>query len=208
MTVVNINTERLLDKIRTFLNDPQGGTVNQMNLQSMRTLISEMIALRFWSDEKVCDVTAEVYDGSRERVRIIRMPHPHMIRNPHGVDGASLAEAMESIELMVLTTSDAVRCIAAEVAHQETDREARARHVARCETVRRWGEGLADDMPRLSRMLILFATDGTVPTMLTEEESRALGFEHEFAIDLLTPENADDLTSHLIEMAKEKQSQF
>jgi hypothetical protein len=204
MTVAHLDTERFIDQLRAYLDAPEGGEVNSDTLEATRQIIADLVGLRFARDNKAESVIAEVYDSNRERLRIIRTPHPHKIRDPHGVDGASLAEAMESIELLVLTTSDAVRGIAAEISHQETAREARARHIAMCEPVRRWGESLLHDQPRLARILIGFATEARAPTMLTEDESCCLGFGHTLATQLLDPTRIDDLTAYLIEMARAK----
>jgi hypothetical protein len=204
MTVAHLDTERFIERMRVFLDAPDGGEVTADSLEATRQLVSGLVSLRFGADDRVQNVIAEVYDCSRERLRLIRTPHPHRIRNPHGVDGTSLAEVMDSIELLVLTASDAVRGIAAEVSHQETEREARARHIARCEPVRRWGESLLQDQPRLGRILIAFATEVRAPTMLTEEESICIGFGHELATELLDPARIDDLTTYLIEMARTK----
>ncbi len=204
MTIPDIRIARFIDRLRVFLNDPEAGALNAANLEKARELFAELLALRFEGSGRASDILAEVYDCRRERLKIIRTPHPHMIRDPHGPDGASLSDAMESIELLMQVTSEAVRGVAAEVSHQETERQSRARHVARCEPVRRWGESISMDHPRLSRILINFATEVSAPTMLTEEESNCLGFGHELATRLLAPERFDDLTEHLIEMAKVK----
>lgn len=204
MTVPDIRIARFIDRLRVFLNDPEAGALTADNLERSRELFTELLALRFEGSGRASDILAEVYDCRRERVKIIRTPHPHMIRDPYGTDGASLSEAMDSIELLMQVASEAVRGIAGEVSHQETERQFRARHVARCEPVRRWGEKIATDHPRLSRILITFAGEAQAPTMLTEAESDCLGFSHDLATSLLAPERFEDLTEHLIEMAKVK----
>jgi len=201
--VRDLGIERVIGKLRDFLEDPEMDTVSAASLDALRAIIGDILRARYGDGDALQSVAVEVADGRRERIHQIRVPHAHRIRDPHGVDGASLSEAMESLELIMLTASNAVRSVAGEIASQETGREMSARHVAQCAPIRRWGESLSEVHPGLSRMLISFAEEGVIPRIIAAEDARTLGFDPGLFQALLDPSRKGDLTAHLRAMAVE-----
>jgi hypothetical protein len=198
--VKNMGIERILDELRTLLT----GDSRPEDLPDLRRILQDIIFQKFTGEDGESRIAAEVYDAGREKITLIRMPHAHRIRDPYGVNGASLSEVMESVDLMAITASSAIRSVVAEVAHQEEGRQWLARHIVSCTQVRLWGEALAEERPHLSRMLITFASEGTAPRVIDADDARRLGFDPEYFQSLLDPENFDILKESLIAMAEAK----
>lgn len=201
--VRDMGIEQIVDRLREYLRAADMGEVNATSLNAMRDIFGDIIAHRFGPGCD-CPVVAEVLDTRREKAHIIRVPHAHRIRDSHTLDGASLSEVMESLDLMMLTASNAVRSVTAEISYQEQGREKQARHIAKCTGLRRWGESVADENPGLSRLLIRFAQEAVFPTVLDTDLAESLGFDPAYLQDLLDPSRIEDLTAHLCAMAHER----
>jgi hypothetical protein len=198
----DLGVDRVIDELRSFMDRPRTEIRAQKDMDLFRELMTAVVDLSYGSTDAT--VVCEVYDARRETVKTIRVPHAHLIRDPHGMHGVSLSEAMASIELMALTASAGIRSVAAEVASQEREREVLSRHIALCEPVRRWGESLSVDKPHLSSLLITFATEAKPPKLIDAADAEYLGFGSEQFHELLDPGRIDDLRSCLVEMAKVK----
>jgi hypothetical protein len=204
VSVKHLENERLLSDIRSFLEAGGDAPSDAARICELRELVGRLVGASFTRSEGEAQVVAEIYDARREKVETIRVPHLHQIRNPHAPGGTSLAEAMESLELVAITASQAVRSIASEIAHQESDREKRARHVALCDPVRRWGELLMDQHPNTGKMLIDYAMNRVMPSVIDADDAVNMGLYVKDFDWLLAPDDDEELRVRLIEIAKER----
>lgn len=196
--------DRLIEELRDFLNRPGKGA-SPGEVATFRRMAADLADAAFEMEAgQGAPVAFEVFDARRERVYTLRAPHMHKIRDPHAPGGVSLGEAMESLELVALTSSQIIRSVTAELAHQESDREAKARHIAVCDPVRRWGEHVAEHFPRAGRLLINYAIEGVMPSMIPAEDAAAIGLAHQDLAWLLGPSGAQDLRARLVAFATQR----
>lgn len=199
----DLNVMRILKDMKAFLDKAENEGPGPASLLELRELFQDIIDVKYGESESGSLVSFEVFDAKNDDIKIIRTPHLHRIRDPHSPGGASLSEVMESIELMAVTASNAVRSMAGEISFQEREREQLARHIAMCVPVRKWGEKLQETHPQLSRMLILYACDGVTPKLIDAQDASYLGFNSEFLSSLLNPTRSTLFRDVMIEMAKE-----
>lgn len=108
---------------------------------------------------------------------------------------------MEAIELISASAASVIRAIAAEIGHQEIDKQRVARHIVKCSPVRQWGESLSQTRPFLSRSLIRFAAEALPLGPVSLEDLSEVGLSPDQLADLGRPGQEDLLVEVLVEIA-------